>query len=64
MPNCPSCGEDIDTIFTSRTIHLKHKDGKWVEEQYDHYYTYSCSKCYEELDAEELTELGVSNEIR
>ena len=28
-PICPACGEPIDTIYTSRSVHLKYKDGKW-----------------------------------
>ena len=64
IPFCPKCGQQINTIYTSRTVHLKHKDGKWVEEQVDHYCTYQCSVCSEELDAEDLDKLGVPNEIR
>jgi len=64
MPKCPHCQKEIDTIFTSRTVHLKFKDGKWVEEQHDHYCTSQCSLCYEEFGAEDLDKLGVPNEIR
>ena len=63
-PVCPYCGEAIDTIHTSRTVNLKFKDGKWVEEQADHYYTYQCPACSEELNPEDLDKLGVPNEIR
>lgn len=63
-PTCPLCGKEIDTIYTSRTVHFAHVDGKWVEEQADRYCTYACPECYEELDAVDLDKLGVPNEIR
>jgi len=63
-PVCPSCGEKIDTIHTSRTINLIHKDGKWLEEQADHYCISQCPACSEELSPEELDLMGVPNEIR
>lgn len=63
-PICPACHTEIDTIYTSRSVHLKFKDGKWIEEQDDHYFTYLCSYCSEELSEEELAKLGVPEEIR
>ena len=63
-PVCPYCNQEIDTIFTSRTVNLKHKDGRWVEEQADHYYTYQCPACSEELLGEDLNDLGVPEELR
>jgi len=64
MPKCPYCQAEIGTIYTSRTVHLKFKDGKWVEEQADRYCTYQCSNCYEEFGPKDLDKLGVPNEIR
>ena len=64
MPQCPYCHKEIDTIYTSRTVHLKYKDGKWVEEQVDHYFTAQCPECYEEFSPEDLDKLGVPEEIR
>lgn len=64
IPQCPICGEKIDTIHTSRTIKLVRKDSKWVEEQADQYCIYQCPACSEELDPEDLGKLGVPNEIR
>ncbi len=64
MPISPCCQKEINTIYTSRTVHLKHKDGKWVEEQADRYCTYQCPECFEEFSDEELDKLGVPNEIR
>ena len=64
MPISPCCHKEVDTIYTSRTVHLKHKEGKWEEEQYDRYCTYSCPECYEEFSPEDLDKLGVPNEIR
>ena len=64
MPVCPSCQKEIDTIYTSRTVHLKFKDGKWVEEQQDHFYTAACPECYEEFSPEELDQLGVPEDMR
>ena len=63
-PICPMCHKGIDTIYTSRTVHLKFKDGKWVEEQVDHYFTAQCPECIEEFSPEDLDKLGVPNEIR
>lgn len=63
-PICPACGKQIDTIFTSRSVHLKHVDDKWVEEQDDHYFTYCCGNCSFELSDEELEALGVPEVIR
>ena len=63
-PVCPYCGEAIDTIHTSRTVNLKHKDCKWVEEQADHYFVSSCPECYDEFSDEDLDKLGVPSEIR
>ena len=64
MPKCPCCQKEIDTIFTSRTVHLKFKDGKWVEEQVDHYFNAQCPLCYEEFGDEDLDKLGVPIEVR
>jgi len=64
MTQCPYCHKEIGTIFTSRSVHLNFVDGKWVEEQADHYCTYQCLECYEEFGAEDLDKLGVPNEIR
>ena len=64
MPLSPCCQKEIDTIYTSRTVQLKYKDGKWEEEQADRYCTYGCPECYEEFGAEDLDKLGVPNEIR
>ena len=63
-PICPACGEPIDTIYTSRSVHLKYKDGKWVEEQDDHYFNYLCPECQDEFSTEELDQLGVPNELK
>jgi len=63
-PICPSCGRQIETILTSRTVHLYYKDGKWVEEQADHYFVSSCPECYDEFSDEDLDKLGVPSEIR
>jgi len=63
-PICPACGEEIGTIYTSRTVHLNHVDGKWVEEQVDRYCTHACSKCLEEFSPTELDYLDVPEEIR
>jgi len=63
-PLCPNCHKPVERIYTSRTVHLVWKDGKWVEEQQDHYYTYCCGNCSEEFSAEELDQLGVPEEIR
>ena len=63
-PVCPSCGKDITTIHTSRIVILAYKDGKWVEEQADHYFVSSCPECQDEFSDEELDALGVPNEIR
>jgi len=62
-PICPACHTKIDTIYTSRIVHLKFKDGKWIEEQDDHYFINLCPYCYEELSGKELIELGVPEEI-
>ena len=64
MPECPSCHKEIDTIYTSRTVHLKHKDGNWVEEQADHYFITSCPECTDEFSGEDLDKLGVPEDIR
>lgn len=64
LPRCPACQQPIDTIFTSRTVHLKFKDSKWVEEQQDRYCVYACPECLYEFSPEELDQLGVPNEIR
>ena len=48
MPISPCCQKEIDTIYTSRTVQLKYKDGKWEEEQADRYCTYGCPECGEE----------------
>ena len=63
-PVCPFCGKDIKIIYTSRTLHLEHTDGKWVERQDDKYFTSCCSECHEEFNDEELDALGVPSEIR
>jgi len=63
-PVCPYCGKNITTIHTSRTVILTYKDGKWVEEMADHYFTTQCPECQEEFNDEELDALGVPNEIR
>lgn len=63
-PTCPYCGQEVHTIYTSRTIHINRVNGEWREEQYDHYCTFQCSNCYEEFGAEDLDKLGVPNEIR
>ena len=63
-PVCPSCGKDITTIYTSRTVILAYKDGKWGEEQADHYFTSGCPECSEEFSPEDLDLMGVPNEIR
>lgn len=64
MPISPCCKKEIDTIYTSRTVHLKFRDGKWVEDQADRYCTYGCPECCEEFGVEDLDKLGVPNEIR
>ena len=64
LPRCPACQAEIDTIYTSRTVHLKFKDGKWVEEQQDHYFVAGCPECYDEFSDEDLDKLGVPSEIR
>ena len=64
MPISPCCQKEIDTIYTSRTVHLKFKDGKWVEEQADLYCTYGCPECGEEFSLGELDKLGVPNDLR
>ena len=63
-PVCPYCGKEIKIIYTSRTVHLEHKDNAWVEIQEDKYSTSQCSECYEEFSDDELDILGVPNEIR
>jgi hypothetical protein len=63
-PLCPACHKPVERIYTSRTVHIIWKDGRWVEEQQDHYNTYSCCNCYEEFSTEELDRLGVPEEIR
>jgi len=63
-PICPACGKQIDTIYTSRTVYLKFKDGKWGETQEDRYYTYGCPECGEEFCPTELDLLGVPSELR
>lgn len=63
-PQCPMCHEAIDVIHTSRTVNIVRKDDKWVEEQADHYCIYQCPSCSEELNPEDLNELGVPEEIR
>jgi hypothetical protein len=63
-PLCPSCHKPVERIYTSRTVHIVWKDGRWVEEQVDHYFTACCCNCYEELSEEELDRLGVPNDIR
>ncbi|GAJ10442.1 unnamed protein product, partial [marine sediment metagenome] len=63
-PQCPNCHKDIDTIYTSRTVHLTLVNDKWVEEQVDRYCTYGCPECGEEFSPQELDKLGVPEEIR
>jgi len=63
-PVCPACGKEINTIYTSRTVQLKYKEGAWGETQEDRYYTYGCPECGEEFSRKELDLLGVPNEIR
>ena len=63
-PVCPYCGKDITTIYTSRTVILTYKDGKWVEEMADHYFTTQCPECHEEFNYTELDALGIPQEIR
>lgn len=64
MPISPCCQKEIDTIYTSRTVYLKFKGGKWVEEQADRYCTYGCPECGEEFSPEDLDKLGVPNDLR
>ena len=64
MPVCPMCTKEIGRIFTSRTVQLVWKEGKWVEEQQDHYFISACPECYEEFSPDELDKLGVPEEIR
>lgn len=64
MPLSPCCKKEIDTIYTSRSVQLKFKDGKWVEEQADRSCDYVCPECFEEFSPGELDKLGVPNEIR
>ena len=64
MPQCPHCHKDIDTIYTSRTVNLKYKDGTWVEAQADRYCTYGCCECSEEFGDADLDKLGVPNDVR
>lgn len=63
-PICPACGKEISTIYTSRTMHLKQVNDKWVEEQTDHYCTYGCPECGEEFGPKDLDLLDVPQEIR
>ena len=63
-PLCPSCQKPVERIYTSRTVHIVWENGRWVEEQVDHYFTASCGNCYEEFSEEELDQLGVPNDIR
>lgn len=64
MPVSPCCQKPIDTIYTSRSVQLKFKDGKWVEEQTDSYYVYACPECHDEFSDGDLDKLGVPNDIR
>ena len=63
-PVCPSCGKDITAIYTSRTVILAYREGKWQEEQTDRYFTSQCPECFEEFSPEDLDLMGVPNEIR
>ncbi len=65
IPHCPICGNPMtDGIGTSQSIILEWHEGKWVRTVLDHYETYQCLACSEELSIDELDKLGVPNEIR
>jgi len=63
MPKCPMCGKELVLIYTSKRVNLVWTQGQWTKSETNDE-TFLCSLCHEELDADDLTKLGVPNDLR
>ncbi len=64
MPECPYCGQEITTLYSSQRRDLVWYDGKWVIDISDNEAATACSACYEELGPRDLDKLNVPNILR
>jgi len=64
MTVCPSCSQEINTLYSSPRRTLLWHDGKWVVDASDYEVVIVCSACYEELGPKDLDKLTVPNELR